>query len=118
MRTERRRKSCRSAPAILLAAVTMLGAPIANAAAQLPAQTTREAEMSLAQTEKLPTSHPPFRERGTSDGQGAEFMDGWQCGSTTSGTTTLAASTDLASEPGAIVAIDLSADVDHMPVAG
>ena len=46
------------------------------------------------------------------------FMDGWRRGSTTSRTTTLAASTDLPSEPGAMVAIDLSADADHMPVAG
>jgi hypothetical protein len=46
------------------------------------------------------------------------FIDGWQCGSTTSESTTLAASTDLPSEPGVMVAIDLSADADHMPVAG
>jgi hypothetical protein len=68
MRTERRRKSCRSAPAILLSAVAMLGAPIASVLRSRP--------------------------------------------------TRLAASTDLLSEPRAMVAIDFPADADHMLVVG
>jgi hypothetical protein len=61
---------------------------------------------------------PPFPDRGKMMAKVQRFMDGWRRGSTTSRTTTLAASTDLPSEPGAMVAIDLSADADHMPVAG
>ena len=81
MRTERRRKTCRSTPAIVLATVTMLGVSIANAAAQSPAQTTREAETEMAQAEKLPTLHPPMP--GTTEHLMAKvqrLMNGWQGG--------------------------------------
>jgi hypothetical protein len=81
MRTERSRTTCRSTPAILLATVTMLGAPIANAAAQPPAQTTRETQIELTQAEKLPTLHPPVAGRAEHMMEKVQrLLDGWQGG--------------------------------------
>ena len=81
MERERRTQTCRSRLGILLAALTMLGAPIANSAGQTSAPTTRETQIEMAQAEKLPTLHSPTP--GAAEQLMAKvqrFMDGAQGG--------------------------------------